>query len=316
VWRNVTIPEKSKVAETLAEFRGNHRYNLLDDNVRAFNAEVPNIAQWDDHEVTNNWYPGEVLDDPRYTVRDVNTLAARGNQAFHEYWPIRQRRRELGRVYRRIAYGPALDMFVIDMRTYRGPNTANDQTVRSEQTAILGRTQLDWLKRQLERSTATWKVIASDMPIGLVVADGPAAYEAVAQGDGPALGRELEIAELLRHIKHAGIRNTVWLTADVHFSAAHYYDPSRAQYQDFDPFWEFVSGPLHAGSFPPNALDNTFGPQIRFVKGPSSPNQPPSAGLQFAGEVQIDGATRAMTVRIFNLAGAVLYEVGLSPEPT
>ena len=316
VWRNVTIPEKSKVAETLAEFRGNHRYNLLDDNVRAFNAEVPNIAQWDDHEVTNNWYPGEVLDDPRYTVRDVNTLAARGNQAFHEYWPIRQRRRELGRVYRRISYGPSLDVFVIDMRTDRGPNTANRQTVRSEETEILGRTQLHWLERQLERSTATWKVIASDMPIGLVVADGPSAFEAVAQGDGPALGRELEIAELLSYIKHKGIRNTVWLTADVHFSAAHYYDPSRAQYQDFDPFWEFVSGPLHAGSFPPNALDNTFGPQIRFVKGPSSPNQPPSAGLQFAGEVQIDGATRGMTVRIFDLAGAVLYEVGLSPEPT
>jgi len=313
VWRNVTIPEKSKVAETLAEYRGNHRYNLLDDNVRRFNAEVPNIAQWDDHEVTNNWYPGEVLDDSRYTVRDVNTLAARGNQAFHEYWPIRQRRRELGRVYRRIAYGPALDMFVIDMRTYRGPNTANNQTARSEQTAILGRTQLEWLKRQLERSTATWKVIASDMPIGLVVRDGAAAFEAVAQGNGPALGRELEIAELLSHIKHAGIRNTVWLTADVHFSAAHYYDPSHAQYQDFDPFWEFVSGPLHAGSFPPNALDNTFGPQVRFVKGPSSPNQPPSAGLQFAGEVLIDGESRAMTVRIFNLAGEVLYEVGLAP---
>ncbi len=314
VWRNVTIEEKSKVAETLNEFRGNHRYNLLDDNVRRFNAEVPNLAQWDDHEVTNNWYPGEVLDDPRYVVRDVNLLAARGNQAFHEYWPIRQRRRELGRVYRQIAYGPSLDVFVLDMRSYRGPNTTNNQTERSEQTAILGRTQLDWLKRGLECSRATWKVIASDMPIGLIVKDGPAAFEAVAQGSDPALGRELEIAELLSHIKHAGIRNSVWLTADVHFSAAHYYDPEHAQYQDFDPFWEFVSGPLHAGSFPPNALDNTFGPQIRFVKGPSSPNQPPSAGLQFAGEVQIDGAAKQMTVRIFDLEGNVLYEVGLNPQ--
>ncbi|MBA3746783.1 MAG: alkaline phosphatase D family protein, partial [Solirubrobacterales bacterium] len=313
VWRNVTIEEKSKVAETLAEFRGNHRYNLLDDNVRRFNAEVANIAQWDDHEVTNNWYPGETLDDPRYVVRDVDLLAARGNQAFHEYWPIRQRRRELGRVYRQISYGPSLDVFVIDMRTYRGPNTANNQSERSDETAILGRTQLDWLKHRLERSRATWKVIASDMPIGLVVRDGATAFEAVAQGNGPALGRELEIAELLSHIKHAAIRNTVWLTADVHFSAAHHYDPSRAQYQDFDPFWEFVSGPLHAGSFPPNTLDNTFGPQVRFVKGPTMPNQPPSAGLQFAGEVQIDGATEQMAVRIFDLAGAVLFEVGLDP---
>jgi len=131
VWRNVTTPEKSKVAETLAEFRGNHRYNLLDDNVRRFNAEVANIAQWDDHEVTNNWYSGEILDDPRYRVRDVDLLAARGNQAFHEYWPIRQRRRELGRVYRRIAYGPSLDLFVIDMRTYRGPNSRTSRPCRA-----------------------------------------------------------------------------------------------------------------------------------------------------------------------------------------
>lgn len=312
-WHNVTTEEKSKVAETLAEFRGNHRYNLLDDNVRRFNAEVASIAQWDDHEVTNNWFPGEVLEDPRYVVRDVDLLASRGNQAFHEYWPIRQRRREGGRVYRQIVYGPALDVFVIDMRTYRGPNSANDQTQPSEDTEILGRTQLDWLKRQLRHSNATWKVIASDMPIGLVVADGPSAFEAVAQGDGPALGRELEIAELLSHIKRTEIHNTVWLTADVHFSAAHFYDPSQARYQDFEPFWESVTGPLHAGSFPPGKIDDTFGPQVRFVKGPTSRNQPPSAGLQFAGEVQIDGATRAMKVSIFDLAGEVLYEVQLSP---
>jgi len=49
------------------------------------------------------------------------------------------------------------------------------------------------------------------------------------------------------------------------------------------------------------------------VKGPSSLNQPPSAGLQFAGEVQIDGVTQQMTVRLFDLAGEVLFEVRLDP---
>jgi alkaline phosphatase D len=33
-WRNLVTPEKSKVAETLDEFRGNHRYNLMDENLR------------------------------------------------------------------------------------------------------------------------------------------------------------------------------------------------------------------------------------------------------------------------------------------
>ncbi len=54
IWRNRVTEAKSKVAETLDEFRGNYRYNLLDDNLRRFNAEVPQIWQWDDHETTNN----------------------------------------------------------------------------------------------------------------------------------------------------------------------------------------------------------------------------------------------------------------------
>src|SRR6478672_9922964 len=41
IWKNITTEEKSKPAETLAEFRGCHKYNLLDKNFRAFNAEVP-----------------------------------------------------------------------------------------------------------------------------------------------------------------------------------------------------------------------------------------------------------------------------------
>jgi alkaline phosphatase D len=123
-----------------------------------------------------------------------------------------------------------------------------------------------WLgsERELMSSQATWKVIAADMPIGLVVVydtDRKWGVEAIAQGDGPARGRELEIADILTFIKRAGVRNTLWLTADVHYTAAHSYDPNKAVFQDFEPFWEFVSGPLHAGTFPQNALDNTFGPQ-------------------------------------------------------
>ena len=88
VWRNLVTEEISKVAETLTEFRGRHRYNSLDANMRAMFADVPVIAQWDDHETHNNWYPGQIIDDPRYTVRDVNTLAARGRQAWQENMPI------------------------------------------------------------------------------------------------------------------------------------------------------------------------------------------------------------------------------------
>jgi alkaline phosphatase D len=209
---------------------------------------------------------------------------------------------------------------MLDMRSYRGPNGEGREQSYGPDAYFLGPAQVAWLKRELINSRATWKVIAADMPIGLIVVyDGDHKWgvEAVAQGDGPPLGRELEIADLLSFIKHAGIRNTVWLTADVHYTAAHYYDPGRAVFQDFEPFWEFVSGPLHAGTFGPNQLDNTFGPQIRYINAPSKEqpqNLPPSEGLQFFGHVGIDGTSGFMTVTLKDVADRALWSTTIEPR--
>jgi alkaline phosphatase D len=313
-WRNVVTPEVAKVAETLDEFRGRHRYNLLDDNVRGFCAQVPVLPQWDDHETVNNWWPGEVLDDERYTVRDVDLLAARARRAFVEYMPLERRRADnAGRIYRKMSYGPLLDVFFLDMRSYRAPNTANDQAEPGPGTVFLGREQLDWLERGLLTSAATWKVIAADMPLGLVVPDGPAAQEGIANSDGTPRGREFEFAELLSFLHRHRVRNHVWVTADVHYCAAHRYDPARAAFTDFDPFWEFVSGPLNAGTFGPNRLDNTFGPQVVFQKAAAYPNQPPSDGNQFFGQVRIAGDTGVLTAGLYDASGARLWSTDLEP---
>ncbi|MEE1940331.1 alkaline phosphatase D family protein [Streptomyces sp. TRM 70361] len=311
-WRNIVTEEKAKVAETLAEYRGNFRYNLLAPSLRRFNAQVPSIVQWDDHEVTNNWYPGEVLADERYTERRVDVLAARARRAFGEYFPLDSVRRDgEGRIHRVVRHGPLLDVFVLDMRTYRNANSPGTQT--SDPQGVLGAEQLAWLKRELARSRAVWKVIASDMPLGLIVSDG-ADVEAVAQGDpGAPLGRELQIAELLRFVRHRRITGTVWLTADVHHTSAQHYAPERAAFGDFAPFWEFVTGPLNAGAFPASALDGTFGPERVFVKAPERGNVPPSEGYQFYGQVDIDGDSGELTVRLREEGGAVLFTKVLRP---
>lgn len=318
LWNNVVTEEVSKVAETLNEFRGRYRYNLMDANVRRMAADVPQIWQWDDHEVCNNYSDSKDLSaDARYTEKNVPLLVARATKAFHEYAPIRRTADvESERVYRHLPQGPLLDMFVIDMRSYRGPNTDNLQAEEGEDTRFLGRPQIAWLIEGLKRSKSVWKVIAADMPIGLQVADGKK-WEAVANGDnGAPKGRELEIAGLLRAIKQAGIKNVVWLTADVHYTAAHFYDPAKAQFTDFAPFWEFVSGPLNAGGFGPNKPDNTFGMQVVYEKAPDAPNAPPTSGLQFFGQVDIDARTRAMTVTLKDLEGAALYTKTLAPQRT
>ncbi len=163
-----------------------------------------------------------------------------------------------------------------------------------------------------------WKIIAADMPLGLIVGDGKDAqgrerFENLANGNGPVLGREFELADLLSFIKREDVNNIVWLTADVHYCAAHRYDPHHAQFQDFNPFWEFVSGPLNAGNFGPNELDDTFGPQVVFKKAPSVQNLSPFAGLQFFGQVDIDADSATMTVRLKDIAGATVFTQELKP---
>jgi alkaline phosphatase D len=88
IWRNIITPEVSKVAETLDEFRGRYKYNLLDHHLRRFNSEVPTIWLWDDHEITNNWSPSKDLEgDARYTEKQIADLVSFGTIAALEYTP-------------------------------------------------------------------------------------------------------------------------------------------------------------------------------------------------------------------------------------
>ena len=310
VWNNLVTEEKSKVAETLKEYRGQYAYNLLDEHYRRFAAQVPQLNQWDDHEVTNNWYPGEILDDPRYTEKRVDVLAARAMRAYHEWVPTPE---SAGTVYRKLSYGPLLDIFVLDMRTFKDVNDGN--TYADPDRGLLGAEQREWLINGLRRSRATWKIIANDLPLGIVVPDGATAQEGVAQGDpGRPLGRELEFARVLQSAHRAGVTGIVLLTADVHYTAANHYDPARAAIQDFTPFWEFVSGPAHAGAFGPNAMDATFGPEVVFSNTPPAANTSPAQGFQHFGEVEIDGRSKAFTVHLRDRDGVSLWTTTL-PAP-
>ena len=318
LWKNVVTEAKSKAAETLDDFRGNYQYNLLDEHMRRFNAAVPQVMIWDDHEVRDNWYLERDLSrDARYSVKSVALLAARARQAFFEYNPLAPIADHPERIDRTIPYGPAVEIFALDMRSYRGANSENRQPTLDATSALMGPAHVARLKERLAASRATWKVIASDLPLGVIVRDFPSHFEAVANADdGAPSGRELEIADLLRFIRDRRIRNVVWITADVHYCAAHHYDPSRARFTEFDPFWEFVAGPLNAGTFGPNELDKTFGPDVKFTGIPPGmkPNRPPSAGLQFYGTLTIDGRTRSLTARLHDLTGKAIYSVELEPS--
>lgn len=324
VWRNTLAPARTRPAQTLEEFRGCYSYNLLDEPLRRFNAEVAQVWNWSDHEVTNNWSPSKDLGPWQdYTEKQVGILQACGTRAFLEYAPMRWHAQdEAERIYRRIPYGPLLDVFVTDMRSYRGGNSSNLQTRESADTAYFGNAQVDWLLRELKASRALWKIVSLDMPLGAMVRDGQLqdgeghpVMENSANGDGPPLGRELEIARLLRQLARDRVRNVVFTAADVHYAAAHYYDPARAQFGDFEPFWEFVAGPIHAGTASPLPMDNTFGPQVVFSKGaPPGQTLSPLAGLQFFGQLDVERQSRALTVQLKDASGAAIYRHTLQPR--
>ena len=78
-----------------------------------------------------------------------------------------------------------------------------------------------------------------------------------------------------------------------------------------------MSGPLHAGTWHPAPLDNTFGPRVLFQKGCDATqveNLAPCFGLQFFGHVNIDGESAVMTVTLKNIADEVLWSQNIAPK--
>ncbi len=306
-WRNE--PGKDFVAVTLDQFRASWKYNLADAKLRALLLRAPVYMQWDDHEVTDNWYPGETLPaGAPYHGLSADVLAQRARRALREYTPIAG-----PRIHRRFRHGRHLELFLLDARSFRGPNTANTDPGGSE---MLGDQQFRWLTAALAASDATWKVIASHDPLSIPTGSADD-RDGWAQGDPQVLGREVQLAKLLAFLHHHGIGNVVFLSGDVHYAAAIHYDPARAVFKAFPPFWEFVAGPAHAGAFGPGELDPSFGPRYAYVRAPGTEgytvqNLPPPR-LQSFGAVAVD-TDGMLTVRLHDITGTVLYQHTLQPK--
>ena len=106
---------------------------------------------------TNNWSISKEIP-AAYKERSITVLAARAAQAFHEMYPMRESIVEPGLVYRTLSYGPHLDVFMLDERSYRGPNGPNLQATYGPDSYFLGPAQLAWLKREIGRASCRERV--------------------------------------------------------------------------------------------------------------------------------------------------------------
>lgn len=313
----INNPSKDFIAVTLDEFRANWKYNFGDEKMQSFLSKVPVFVQWDDHEVTNNWWPGEIMNgSPLYEDGlEANLLYANSLQAFYEYNPIADGES----IYRSQRFGKHLEVFFPDYRSFRDPNPDN---TNDKIAAMMGPEQTEWLKKALVESDATWKVISSHDPFGIVTG-GSGDYDAFGNEDARILGREFELVDLFGFIESEGITGVVSVTSDVHFTAHVNMHPDRAMgnFTAFKPLDEFVIGPIHAGSFGPNYMDTSFGAEYLYEMGPLTlgyerwANLAPEVNeLQSFGCAEVSEDGSELTIQLININGSVMFEKVLTAE--
>jgi alkaline phosphatase D len=237
------VPPREMVS--LADYRQRHAQYKTDPDLQRLHAKYPFITTWDDHETTNDaWRRG--AENHQEDEGDYVERRRRAYRAYDEWMPIRLgRRTALGdgtKLFRRLRFGRLAELSVLDLRTYRSQQVASpispapvpDPDISDPDRTITGNRQMEWLKRSLRNDRALWKLVGNPVMIapvvfpplpvevtgpvndvtGLLPEDG-VPYN-VDQWDGYTADRR----ELFAHLRDQGVRNTVFLTGDIHSSWA------------------------------------------------------------------------------------------------
>jgi len=273
------------VARRLADFWAKHRYNREDPAVQAYFRRASVYAIWDDHDVRDNFAgPTEPLMEP-------------GRRAFIDYFPIRPPREEPGRLYRHFRWGALLEVFILDTRQYRSPNTAVDGPGKT----MLGPTQRRWLIDAVTASSAVWKVVVSSVPLS--VPTGGRAHDSWSNANPRGVPEEhstgfaVERDGILRTLRQRGVKNLVVLAADVHHAELIRHHPTPEW-----SFHEFIAGPLSAGPGKPHPLDAALAPRSLWSLG----------GTANFGDIAIDAT--GLTVRIVDALGQTRFSHTVGAE--
>ncbi|MFJ9078073.1 alkaline phosphatase D family protein [Streptomyces sp. NPDC102278] len=227
---------------SLADYRTRHGTYKTDADLQALHAAHPVVAIWDDHEFANDAWSGGAENHTAGAEGDWAARAAAAKQAYFEWMPVRAS--IAGTVYRRLRFGSLVDLHLLDLRTFRSQQVkVGSGAVDDPERTITGRAQLDWLKSGLANSNAAWKLVGTSVMISPVAFGSLPAHLlkplakllglpegglaiSTDQWDGYTDDRK----ELLGHLKDRGIKNTVFLTGDIHMAWANDVPVNMATY--------------------------------------------------------------------------------------
>lgn len=176
----------------LTEYRNQHKYHLLDPDLRAARQQHPWIVLWDNHDIEGN--PGN----------NYNGSI----QAFYEYVPILMvDSNDTDKIYAKYSFGDLLDVFIVDINLNR-----DQDTLLNGDYSAMGTTQRNWLFNELDNSTATWKLLGNQKLFSNLDFSGLSL---------PLSGwdnYEEERHMVLDHLSQNNIDNTVMVSGDAHMA--------------------------------------------------------------------------------------------------
>lgn len=195
--------EYPKDCASLTDWRERHTYYLLDADLRKLRQQKTWITIWDNHDTD--------VEEPGKTEEAI--------QAFYEYLPIRMPDiAHPENIYRKFSIGNLADLIMIDMLLFRGK-----EEYAPGKKSVLGLKQDEWLKTELQNSTATWRLIGNQEMMTDWLSS-PTIKKLTGQGDGRVMdpgnwsGYPEDRQRLYDLIEMKKINNVVVLTGDVHMS--------------------------------------------------------------------------------------------------
>ncbi|MEU2503865.1 alkaline phosphatase D family protein [Streptomyces sp. NPDC007863] len=227
---------------SLADYRTRHGRYKTDPDLQALHAAHPVVAIWDDHEFANDAWTGGAENHTPGAEGDWAARVAAAKRAYFEWMPVRTSTE--GTVFRRLRFGKLADLHLLDLRSFRSAQAKTGSgSVDDPERTITGRAQLDWLKSGLAGSDAAWQLVGTSVMISPVAFGSLPAYllEPLAELMGlPVEGIAVNVdqwdgytddrKELLAHLSSRAIRNTVFLTGDIHMAWANDVPAKAATY--------------------------------------------------------------------------------------
>ena len=231
--RDVVVrPHDPPVEMTALEhYRRRHAQYKTDPDLRALHARLPLIATWDDHESANDAWSGGAENHAEGAEGAWADRARASQQAYAEWMPVRY---EPGsNLYRRFRFGSLAELSMLDLRSYRSKqvDTVAGPGIDDPGRTITGDAQMRWLTTGIAEARARWKLVGNPVMIAPVRFPSTLSAEerqALSELTGtPAVsgvpynvdqwdGYTADRAELFSFLRDNEIRNTVFLTGDIH----------------------------------------------------------------------------------------------------